>query len=269
MGYIDDATGRVFARFYEYEGTFPALDSFRHYVREHGIPCSLYLDKHGAYQSKKKLTAEEELEGKEKPETQFERAAKQLGVKVIAAHSPQAKGRIERLFNTFQDRVIKEMRLAGVSSIEEANKFLASYLPKYNKRFSVVARNNMDLHRAVPKGLNLERIFCIKTKHPVRNDFTVIHEKKLYQVEDKTKAKDVIVEEHINGSIKLYAGDSSLKYRQIENLPVRNIEVKRKLEIKLKSLRKKRYDPKRDNPFHRFRLKGSTPFKTAGSYAQS
>jgi hypothetical protein len=221
MGYNDDATGRVYARFYEYEGTFPAMDSFRYYVREHGIPCSLYLDKHGAYQSKKKLTAEEELEGKEKPETQFERAVGQLGVKVIPAHSPQAKGRIERLFHTFQDRVIKEMRLGGVSSIEEANEFLESYLPKYNKRFSVVARSRTDLHRPVPKGINLDRIFCIKTKHVIRNDFTVIHDKKLYQVEDKTKAKEVIVEERINGSIKLYAGDTSLKYKQLENLPVK------------------------------------------------
>jgi hypothetical protein len=269
MGYIDDATGRVYGRFYEYEGTFPAMDSFRHYIRKHGIPCSLYLDKHGAYQSKKKLTAEEELEGKEKPETQFERAVKELGVKVIPANSPQAKGRIERLFNTFQDRVIKEMRLAGVSSIEEANKFLEGYLTEYNKRFSVVARNTADLHRKVPKGINLDRIFCIKTKHPIRNDFTVIHEKKLYQIEDKTRSKHIVVEERMNGSIKLYAGDSSLKYKQIENLPVRKIEVKNKVEIKLKSLTKKQYDPKRDNPFYRFRLKGSTPFNTAGSYAQS
>jgi hypothetical protein len=188
---------------------------------------------------------------------------------VIPANSPQAKGRIERLFNTFQDRVIKEMRLAGVSNIEEANKFLESYLPKYNKRFSVLARSKADLHRPVPKGINLDRIFCIKTKHPIRNDFTVIHEKKLYQVEDRTRAKHVVVEERINGRIKLYAGDSSLKYKQIENLPVKKVEVKKKLEIKLKSLPKKKYDPKRDNPFHRFRLKGSTPFNTVGNYAHS
>jgi hypothetical protein len=89
----------------------------------HGLARG-YLHKHGAYQSKKKLTAEEELKGKEKPATQFERAVKELGVKVIPAHSPQAKGRVERLFKTFQDRVIKEMRLADVSNIEEANKFL-------------------------------------------------------------------------------------------------------------------------------------------------
>ena len=270
MGYIDDATGRVFGRFYEYEGTFPAMDSFRHYIRKHGIPCSLYLDKHGAYQSKKKLTAEEELEGKEKSDTQFERAVKEVGSKLIPAHSPQAKGRVERLFNTFQDRVIKEMRLAGVSNIEEANKFLEGYLPKYNKRFSVIARSSADLHRPVPGGLNLDRIFCIKTKHPVRNDFTVIHEKKLYQIEDKTRAKKIVVEERINGAVKLYAGDKSLKYKHIENLPVKKKQPAGKPEIKLKSvLKKKKYDPRRDNPFYRFRLKGSTPYKDAESYAQN
>jgi hypothetical protein len=262
MGYIDDATGRVYGRFYEYEGTFPAMGSFRHYIRKHGIPSSLYLDKHGAYQSKKKLTIEEELEGKEKPETQFERAVVELGVKIIAANSPQAKGRIERLFNTFQDRVIKEMRLAGVSSIEEANKFLVWYLPKYNKRFSVVARNSMDLHRAVPKGINLDRIFCIKTTHPIRNDYTVIHEKKLYQIEDRTRAKKVVLEERINGAIKIYAGDKSLKYKQIESLPKRKTEVIEKLKVVLCDKAGKQWIPPKDHPWRQYGK------KLGSSYAQ-
>ena len=184
---------------------------------------SLYLDKHTTYRSTQKLTVEEELEGKEKSETQFERAVKEIGVKIIYAHSAQAKGRVERLFNTFQDRVIKEMRLAGVSSIAEANKFLEHYLPIFNKRFNVLAREKADLHRKVPKGLKLDRIFCIKTKHPIRNDFTVIHDKKLYQLEDKTNAKHVVAEEQVNGQIKLYAGDKSLKYRPIENLPGKEV----------------------------------------------
>ena len=124
MGYIDDATNRVYGRFYDYEGTMPALDSFKRYVRRYGLPMSVYLDKHTTYKSPRKLTVEEELSGVCKPLSQFERALGELGVEVIHAHSPQAKGRIERLFGTLQDRLVKEMRLRGIKTREEANAFL-------------------------------------------------------------------------------------------------------------------------------------------------
>lgn len=92
MGYIDDATNTVFARFYEYEGTIPAMDSFKRYIEKYGIPQSVYLDRHSTYKSSRKLTPEEELEGIDKPLSQFERALGELGVTVIHAYSPQAKG---------------------------------------------------------------------------------------------------------------------------------------------------------------------------------
>lgn len=128
MGYIDDATGNVFAMFYEYEGTIPAMDSFKRYIEKYGIPASLYLDRHTTYKSTAKPTIEDELNNRE-PASEFGRALKELVVEMIYAYSPQAKGRIERLFNTFQDRVIKEMRLKGIASIEDGNKFLEEYLP--------------------------------------------------------------------------------------------------------------------------------------------
>src|SRR5512135_3902990 len=112
MGYVDDATGAVYARFYEYEGTLPAMDSFQRYIRRYGIPQALYLDKHSTYKAKAKPTVEEELSG-DRQHSQFERACKELGVTVIHAHSPQAKGRVERLFRTLQDRLVKELRLLG------------------------------------------------------------------------------------------------------------------------------------------------------------
>ena len=126
MGYIDDATGTFFGRFHDYEGTFPAMDSFKRYINKYGIPQSVYLDKHTTYKSTKKPTIEEELENK-KAKSQFERALEELGVEVIHAQSPQAKGRIERSFNTHQDRLIKEMRLKGINTVKEANKFLRYY----------------------------------------------------------------------------------------------------------------------------------------------
>jgi len=136
MGYIDDATSTRFARFYAYEGTIPAFDSLKRYIKRYGIPKSLYLDKHTAYKSTAKLTIEDELNNR-KHLSQIERAAQELGIEIIHANSPQAKGRVERSFKTYQDRLIKEMRLRGISTIEEANKFLEEFLPKHNKRFSV------------------------------------------------------------------------------------------------------------------------------------
>jgi len=123
MGYVDDATGEVYGRFYEYEGTIPAMDSFKRYIELYGIPMSIYLDKHTTYKSTAKLTIEDELKGCKRQMSQFERSMDELGVEVIHANSPQAKGRIERLFGTFQDRVLKEMRLSGIKSIDEANSF--------------------------------------------------------------------------------------------------------------------------------------------------
>jgi hypothetical protein len=113
MAYIDDASSRVYARFYEYEGTVPALDSFSRYVKQHGIPLAVYTDKHTIYKSPAEPTVDEQLEGCT-PQSQFERSLAEIGVKVIHAHSPQAKGRVERLFAAFQDRLVKERRLARI-----------------------------------------------------------------------------------------------------------------------------------------------------------
>jgi transposase len=218
MAYIDDATGRVYGRFYEYEGTIPAMDSFKRYIRQYGLPMQLYLDKHTTYKSTAKPTIEEELQGLT-PVSQFERAMKELAVDVIHAHSPQAKGRIERLFGTLQDRLVKEMRLRGVRSIEEANQFLQEYLPVYNRKFSVNAVSKKDMHRPVPKGIDLDKILCIRTGRTVKNDNTIAHERKLYQIEEPTLNKKVTVQERIDGKMLIVCQDKVLRYRQITERP--------------------------------------------------
>jgi hypothetical protein len=214
MGQIDDATSRVYAEFHDYEGTLPFMASFKSYLKAKGIPLSVYIDRHTTYKSNKKPSIEDELEDRE-PLTQVGRALKELGVDVIFAHSAQAKGRVERLFRTFQDRLVKEMRLRKVKSIEEANSFLKEYLPVYNKRFSVPAAKNADLHRPLPKGVNLDRILCKKTEHALRNDFTVAHDKKLYQIENNIRAKRVTVEERIDGSMLIRHRNTALKFKEI------------------------------------------------------
>ena len=214
MAYIDDATGRVYARFYDYEGTIPAMDSFKKYIAKYGIPLSVYLDKHTTYKSWARKDEFQEAE----PVSQFGRALQELGVKMLYAHSPQAKGRIERLFNTFQDRVVKEMRLKGVSTIGEANRFLASYLPVYNRRFSVTPKKNENLHRTVT--VELDTILCIKTERTLKNDHTIQYNGKLYQIDDGIRAKRVVVEELIDGRMRIRHGGVTVAFHEIVQRPI-------------------------------------------------
>lgn len=220
MGYIDDATGKVFAWFYDYEGTIPVMESFYRYVKRYGLPLGLYMDKHGAYQSSKGPSLEEQLKGKEKALTQFGRALEELGVELIPAHSPQAKGRIERLFKTFQDRLVKEMRLADIKTKEEANQFLQTYLPKYNQRFAVKAREEANLHRSALRDQELRRILSIQEKRVVRNDGTIRYGTKLYQILDAAKSlREVVVQERIDGKIYIVDKSKDLAYRELKEPP--------------------------------------------------
>jgi len=195
------------------------MDSFKRYVRRYGLPVSVYLDKHSTYKSQRKLTVEEELAGVGEPLSQFERALKELGVKVIHAHSPQAKGRIERLFGTLQDRLVKEMRLRDIKTRDEANVFLKEYLVTYNRRFRVTPANKANVHVKPGRGFNLDQCLCLKTDRTVRNDNTVAHEGKLYQITEKTLSRKVVVEERLDGSVHIRCNGVSVKYREITERP--------------------------------------------------
>jgi transposase len=224
MAYVDDATGAVFARFYAYEGTLPAMDSFKSYIRRYGVPQSVYLDRHSTYKSTEHYqTIEDQLEDRQLL-SQFERSLRELGVKVIHAYSPQAKGRVERLFGTFQDRVIKEMRLAGVKNREEGNRFLKAYLPTYNRRFGVMPAKEADLHRPFKDRKELDRILSIRNTRALRNDFTVAHNKKLYQIKDNIRTKTVLVEERTDGSMRIVHNGQRLRYKEIKSRPVQKVK---------------------------------------------
>ncbi len=243
IGYIDDATSRVYARFYEQEGTWPAIDSFKRYVKLNGIPMSIYLDRHAAYKCKGSPSIAQQLAGEE-PLSEFERVLKELEVDVLHANTPEAKGRVERLFKTLQDRLVKELQLEGANNLQEANRVLEGYLPGFNKRFSVVAANAEDLHRPIPKGLRSEAIFCYKRTHVLRNDFTVSDQTKFYQVLDKTQAKEVEVQENLEGQVRLLAGGRYLRYKEIHKRPVR--------EIVKKKPGSKRHPQRRDHPWRTY-----------------
>lgn len=219
MAFVDDATGEVYARFYDYEGTIPAMACFKGYIKQYGIPQSVYLDRHSTYKSTVHYqTIEDQLEDRQLM-SQFERSLQELGVRVIHAYSPQAKGRVERLFGTFQDRVIKEMRLAGVRSKDEGNAFLQTYLPDYNRRYRVSPAKDTDMHRRFKDHRELDRILSIRSSRALRNDFTIAHDKKLYQIKDNIRAKKVTVEERTDGSMRILHNGQRLRYQEITVLP--------------------------------------------------
>jgi transposase len=257
MAYIDDASSRVDARFYEYEGTIPAMDSFQRYVTRHGIPLAVYADKHTTYHSPAQPTVDDQLAGVE-PTSQFGRALGELGVELIPAHSPQAKGRIERLFGTFQDRVMKEMRLAGVSTLDEANRFLVAYLPIYNRRFSVQPAQAADLHRPMPAGGDLDRILCIKTTRCLRKDFTIVHQGRLYQIHDTLRATHVLVEDRVDGTMRITHHGRTLGFHAIASRPVKAAEVKPV------HLPRRPVTPRPDHPWRKRLLPERRPHAAAG-----
>jgi transposase-like protein len=226
MAYIDDASSRVLARFYAYEGTIPAMDSFKRYVKRHGLPLAVYADKHSTYKSPAEPTLAEQLAGQASM-SQFERSLSELGVEMIHAHSPQAKGRIERLFETFQDRLIKEMRLAGIQTMEEANRFLSAYLPIYNQRFGVKPTGLADLHRPRPSERDLDNLLCLKTERTLRKDFTVAYNGRWYQIHDNVRTPRVMVQERLDGTLHIQHQGQRLRYQEIAKRPVKVVEAPR------------------------------------------
>lgn len=261
MGWIDDATNNVYARFYDYEGTIPAMDSFKRYARKYGLPVSIYLDRHTTYKSSKKLTQEEILEGMKQSLSQFERALSDLGVNVIHAYSPQAKGRIERLFGVFQDRLVKEMRLEGIKTKAEANEFLKGYLPKYNKRFRVVPVNKTNVHVKLPTRFDLDKHLCIKTRRVLRNDNTVAHNGKLYQVKERINGKKVVIQERLNGSLKIIRGETNLRYREITERPKKESAAQGAPRAPLAE--RKPSTPPKDHPWRRWQTRKPLPERRA------
>lgn len=216
MLYIDDASSKVYARFYPYEGTIPAMDSFRRYIQRYGIPMTIYSDCHGTYKNNnKKLSIEEQLNGTA-ADTQFSRALNQLSVTIQHAYSPQAKGRVERNFGIFQDRLVKELKRLKITSIKQANAFLDNeFLKNYNRRFSVMPACHINLHRGALPVSKLNKILCIQEKRSVSKDFTVRFKRKILQLTHPTIARQVMVQQHCNGSLTIFHNNIQLKFKDI------------------------------------------------------
>jgi hypothetical protein len=170
---IDDATSRIYVRFVEHDTTEENLRTFGEWLRRYGRPVALYTDKNSIFRTTRPAALAEQLRGEEAC-SQFGRALKELGIAWIAAQSPQAKGRIERLFKTLQDRLVKELRLAEIDSIAAANHFLETrFLPEWEERFTVVPRNPRNAHRRLGREHHLEEILSVRVARKVAQDHTV------------------------------------------------------------------------------------------------
>src|ERR1700738_3457149 len=170
---IDDATSRFYARFTEHDSTEENLRTFGEWLRRYGRPIAHYTDKNSIFRRSDAMLLREQLRG-EKAHSHFGRALHELGIEWIAAHSPQAKGRIERLFETLQDRLVKEMRLSGIDSIQGANHFLEMrFLPEWEQRFTVVPRQSRNAHRPLGSEQRLEEILSVRITRRVAEDHTV------------------------------------------------------------------------------------------------
>jgi len=223
MGMVDDARNRFYGRFYAYEGVYPAMNVLEGYIRRFGLPRSLYVDKHSTYKTVRHPSEDELLKGEE-ASTQFERATQELGIKLIHAHSPQAKGRIERAFATLQDRLVKELRLASVSTMAEANRFLDGYLPRFNTQFEREPREPEDLHRSLPKTLKLEEIFCLKTVRTILDGYLIRWKGKRFAIKEPSRrmlGRPATVMLHFDGRMIIRYEGRDLGYREIPERPKR------------------------------------------------
>ncbi len=186
VGARDDATGYVWCRFEESETTWAYIALMREILLSHGLPFSLYSDRHTIFHSPREATIIEQLNN-QKPLTQFGRAMNELGIKIIKAYSPQAKGRIERLWEFFQDRLVVEMRLKGIKTKEEANQYLPGFLKQINARYTVPAQQADTVFRLSPRARELDRILCLKETRVVNSDHTLSYEGLIIQLPRSTK----------------------------------------------------------------------------------
>lgn len=220
LAFIDDATSQLlWLEFAEAETTEALMRSSWHYLEQFGRPISLYADRGGVFSVNLNNPEHDRL-------TQYGRALKELDIELIPARSPQAKGRVERVFGTLQDRLVKELRLRGISTIDEADHFVqTTYLSRHNAKFAVAPKRAVDFHRSL-EGYDLARIFCVKEQRRVANDLTLSYRKRLLQLSPQqptivSPGTVVTVEESLSGQLTLFVRRSMLSFKEILERPQR------------------------------------------------
>lgn len=248
---VDDATGKITqAVFDRHEGILPTFGFWRAYIEENGKPASIYLDKFSTYKINHK-----NAEDNKEMITQFQRVCQDLNITLISAHSPEAKGRVERMFKTLQDRLVKELRLQNISDIDSANIFLREkYIQSFNEKFAVVSTKRADLHRILTKTdvENMNSIFSVHSERIVMNDFTIQFKNQYFQLGQQQpvvvcRKEKILVEEHLDGSIKLKLRGKNLNYIVLPKRP----EKEYKLNIPALTTGTPSYKPPSDHPWRK------------------
>ncbi len=263
--YIDDATSRILhAEFVKVEDTLNLMRSTGVYLGKHGRPVAYYVDKDSIYTVNRQATVDEELRD-EDPITQFTRAMTELGIEVILANSPQAKGRVERSFDTHQDRLVKELRLANVNDMEAGNIFLRTvYIDDHNTRFAVDPACNTNAHRPLLAGHRLDQILSRRTERSVANDYTLRFQHKFFQLFEeqpvRVMPKDKVeIEIRLDGTTHLRAKGTYLRFKPIEKRPYRPHLAMRPSSGKIYDdprLKGKGSKPASDHPWRRLFISG-------------
>jgi hypothetical protein len=221
--FIDDATKIRLSQFFDKETLFGAMKVLEMWIKRHGIPESLYCDKKNAFVLTREPTDAEILAGNLKPKSHFGKACEKLGIEVIPANNLQAKGRVERNHGVDQDRLIKTLRLEGISNIELANRYLLdTYLPKMNEKFSRPARNNDDAHVSLGKA-NLDNILCMEFERKISKDFIIRFQTRLFQISKANKKlprteDKVLVRVRLDYSVHVFWKDRPLFVEEIPTM---------------------------------------------------
>ena len=224
MVMIDDATNVTGARFAPEETTEASYNVFEGWVKKHGVPGSLYVDRDSIYRCERLASVEEQIAGQE-PQTHFGRAMERLGVELILANSPQAKGRVERRNGLLQDRLVKELRLAGINDVDSANEFLEkTFLPALNARFRFEPRSRVNAHRKC--SLNLREILCWEESRVVAKDWTVAWKGRWLQIDAEHERlslvkRKVVVRQLRDDSLQLLHAGRKLRWKELPARPQR------------------------------------------------
>lgn len=223
-GFIDDATGKITGLYMcKNECLLGYLEVLRQTLENYGIPISLYPDKYSVFFPPKKvddhITIEEQLNGREKGITQFGRIVEELGIDMFPANSPQAKGRIERLWETLQSRLVTEFRINNITTIESANEFFNSYILKYNEKFSVTPSNSKSVYLKLPKRYNLDELLCVKFERTIDNAGVFSLNNSKFQVLDKSLPPKTKVQIYLSQKIGMRV-KSNNKILDVEPLEI-------------------------------------------------
>jgi hypothetical protein len=248
MNLVDDATGKTLCRLEEQETTWAAAHVLRQWIDKHGIPLALYTDWKNVYV--RPPTAKEREQGKAGV-TQFGRMCAKLGIEIIAASSPQAKGRVERNHGTHQDRLIKKLRRKKIDNLEAANGYLEQeYLPEHNRRYARAPASNQDMHVAARGKRQLDEIFCLEEERVLSQDWVVRYQGQLLQVERHRRHQlapgaKIVVREWEDGRLELRYRGNKIAWHEISSLPA---SATPELETHLP---RPRVRPASDHPWHR------------------